>query len=386
MMCTDSVSGEENMQEQVVFIDDDTTFLSSMKRTFRGMVTERTVRFFSDSHDALEHLLTLDSAVVVVDWMMPGMDGIALCKALFASMDKYPEKFFYTIMLTGRKSGTDAAEALTTGLADYLAKPFDNVELQARIDVGVRALGREMALHAARRTLEETLAARSRFISYLSHELRTPIGAVSSLSELLADTALDKEQRELLGMINSSSQTALTLLSDILDLAKLEAGGMTVESLLFDVAALLQDVRSVTEISARKKGLEYSINIDDAIPATIEGDPARIKQVLVNFVSNAVKFTNDGTVRISVKSVTDASGASAIRFDVRDTGIGIDEEAKSRLFTPYVQANQQTYRRFGGTGLGLAICKQLVMLWGGDIGVSSERRQGATFWFTVPVK
>jgi CheY-like chemotaxis protein len=216
----------------------------------------------------------------------------------------------------------------------------------------------------------------------MSHEIRTPLNGVIGLTSLLQTTPLTPEQREYVCGIQTSGEALLSLISDILDLSKIEAGQLTLERHPLDLRRLVQEVAEVVGTQARAKGLHLSVAVAPAVPAALEGDAVRLRQVLLNLAGNAVKFTERGTVEIAVARAEEDAEGALLWIGVSDTGIGIATEAQARLFEPFVQADASTTRRYGGTGLGLAICKRLVEAMGGQIGVQSALGQGSTFWVT----
>ena len=239
---------------------------------------------------------------------------------------------------------------------------------------------REQELAVAARTAAQ---AKSTFLATVSHEIRTPLNGVIGWSSLLLDTALTSEQREYVDGVRRSGETLVALINDILDFSKIEAGRVELEVIPFDVREVVGDVLDLVAEPARAKGLELACRVDAAVPARLRGDPGRLRQVLVNLVGNAVKFTARGEVVLRARVVGTSGRLVTVRFDVADTGIGITAEQRERLFSAFSQGDQSTARRFGGTGLGLAISKQLVTLMRGDIGVQSEPGSGSTFWFTA---
>ena len=241
-------------------------------------------------------------------------------------------------------------------------------------------------LARARDAALESARLKSEFLATMSHEIRTPMNGVIGLTELLLTSPLSPEQQGWAEDISASADALLTVINDILDFSKIEAGKLTFEEVEFDPTAVLEEVVQLMTSRASTKGLELGAVIDADVPGLVRGDPGRLRQVLLNLVSNAVKFTERGqvTARLQLARSSPAEeGACLLRFSVQDTGIGITPELSRLLFQPFVQADGSHTRRFGGTGLGLAICKQLVTIMGGNIGVESEAGLGSTFHFTV---
>ena len=268
---------------------------------------------------------------------------------------------------------------ITSGGESYL--------LGFSIDVSEQRAARD-AMQRAVESAQAASRAKSEFLANMSHEIRTPMNGILGMTELVLESSLEPDQRADIALVKASADALLTIVNDILDFSKIEAGKLDLEEVPFDLRKLVRETARSMQLRAQQQGLALRVEVPPAIPRTVKGDPGRLRQVLINLLGNAIKFTQQGSVTLALALPLDCETENhcAIEFSVRDTGIGIPLEKQSLIFEAFSQVDGSTTRQFGGTGLGLTICRRLVILMQGDIAVESRPGQGSTFRFTVPLQ
>jgi len=342
---------------------------------------------------ALEAIERNQHDVYLFDYHLGHADGLELMREAMARGCKAP-----IILLTGNDNIETDIEAMKAGASDYLVKgqlderllersiryALERTRAQAELLEYAHEIERKNRdLEEAVRVSQEATRLKSQFLANVSHEIRTPMNGVLGMTELLLDTELTEEQREYAETAARSGQSLLEIIDDILDLAKIEAGKLQLQEVDFHPGHTVEDVLQLMSGRARRKGLAMKSQVSEEARCEMRGDPGRLRQVLLNLVSNAIKFTERGEVEVRVRVLESVGPNVLLLFEVEDTGIGMDSEALPRLFQPFVQADGSVTRKYGGTGLGLAISKQLVELMGGIVGVASELDKGSRFWFTA---
>lgn len=383
-------------RSKILIIDDTPANLQTLARM---LVNEYDLYVATSGGDGLKLAEEIRPELILLDVMMPEMDGYKVCRRLKADerLRNIP-----VVFVTALADLDAEARGLEVGAVDYLTKPVNVPIARQRIHnlIVMESLRREVEaqrdhlddlvrartadLVIAKEAAEAASRAKSTFLANMSHELRTPMNGVLGMIGLAKKRMSDSKGLDQLGKAERSAENLLGLLNDILDLSKIEAERLTLATVDFSLASVLENVNTLLAPKAQEKNLSLMIDAPPALADQhLRGDPLRLGQVLLNLVDNAVKFTERGTVVIGVSRLPAADDTVVLRFAVRDTGIGIDPADLTRIFNAFEQADGSMTRKYGGTGLGLAICKRLVKLMGGEIGVESTPDSGTTFWFTV---
>jgi signal transduction histidine kinase len=333
------------------------------------------------AEEALKLLRTLTPDIILLDVMIPGMNGFSFCRKLKRD-PKYQD--IPVIFLTSLSQQADIVKGFDAGGQDYIIKPFNQQELLARVKTHIHLHDTLLENKRLSRMALDASRSKSEFLASMSHEIRTPLNSIIGMAEVLAETALSEEQHEYVRIFRSAGESLLEIINDILDLSKIEAGQTELESIDFDLPTLLESVVTIVSLRADEQGTTIRTHIDSDVPFYLNGDPTRLRQILLNLAGNAVKFTEKGQVEIKVAVAKNGSAQEELLFSIKDNGIGIPVDKQQMIFDSFTQADSLTTRKYGGTGLGLTICQKLLDIMRGHIWLTSQPAKGSTFFFSIP--
>jgi signal transduction histidine kinase len=378
---------------KILIVDDNVNNIYAIEKLLADLNIEM-IRARS-GYEAIELTARHEFALILMDVQMPGMDGFETVEMIRKEEQNELLPIIYITAIYNENYYR--TKGLKSGAVDFIAKPIIADMFIGKVNIFVNLYKQrkkleleiiqraeiERELHKAKNIAEEAASAKQQFLSTMSHEIRTPLNAIINTANLLREEEPRPDQLDNIEILQFSAGNLMNLINDILDFSKIDSGKIEFETVDFDLRKLLNGVRQSFEYEAVKKGLELVVQISEAVPPVIRGDSARLSQILINLVGNAIKFTNKGKITMEVLVISDSPERPEFLFKVIDTGIGIPEDKQQFIFESFTQASSSTTRKYGGTGLGLAITKKLISLQGGELELNSKAGEGSTFSFKL---
>ena len=332
--------------------------------------------------DAQEMVLCCLPDLILLDITLPDINGLKILEHLKSNTKT---STIPVIIVSGRDSNDDVIKGLNMGASDYITKPYQWGIIIARIKSALRTIEATKLLKEALYQERLNVQSKSDFLVNMSHEIRTPLNGILGLLQLINQTELTSDQKQYTKLMNTSGDALMHIVNNLLDLSRAEAGLLEIDSSSFNLEELVKGVSEIIYSKACQKGLEIFLHVDDDISMDVVGDANRISQVLTNYASNALKFTELGCITFHIKANEGTDNSCCYKIIVEDTGIGLSPEAQKRLFQKFIQADSTIAGEYGGSGLGLSICKQIAQALGGHVGMSSEEGKGTQFWLEIPL-
>ena len=369
----------------ILVVDDEPDMQLLVRQKFRKHIASGiyTFHFAGNGQEALDKIKeNPDTEVVMTDINMPVMTGLEFLEKVSGTQSD-----FKCIVASAYNDIDNIRTAMNRGAFDFITKPIDFGDLEATLEKTLRAVDeRKMAKKALieRDQAQASEKFKQQFLANMSHEIRTPMNSVIGITHLLLKSELTAQQHRYISMIQAASEQLMSIINDILDISKIEAGKMVFEQIPFNPSTVAHNVRNILSMKADEKQLELKVVTEPGVPEKVLGDPSRLAQIITNLAGNAIKFTDKGFVEIKLSNKSNSNDYVEIEFSITDTGIGIPADKLDSIFESFTQAENDTSRKYGGTGLGLTISRQLTELQNGKIGLESEYGKGTRFYFSIP--